>query len=234
MSVSDNYFEISYEEWLSEEIQDAVAGKNVWEHPKVVDGQRELSSRELERFRAGERVAPFNGLCDLLDEISGQFANVLEVGCGCGYYADVLAHRFPEVRYHGIDKSKRMIETASTYTANGVFFQEDVRQGLMNRYGTYDLVIEGCSISQTIGWQTILRECVKLSRRWVVLHRTPFSTSGETRYWRKDAYGIATREVHFSESVSSTMTKAGCAMVNTVKISEAPEYAVTSSLWRKM
>lgn len=51
----------------------------------------------------------------LLDEINVQAGeNVLEVGCGTGRNLIILAKRFPQARFFGLDASAAMLKTAQT------------------------------------------------------------------------------------------------------------------------
>jgi S-adenosylmethionine-diacylgycerolhomoserine-N-methlytransferase len=52
-----------------------------------------------------------DGLIDALDPAPGDA--VLEIGCGTGRNLAVAARRYPKVRFHGLDISAQMLETAA-------------------------------------------------------------------------------------------------------------------------
>lgn len=52
-------------------------------------------------------------LCDIAEEHLHSKTNILDIGCGEGYYSRYFQQRMPEHNYQGIDISKTAIKTAS-------------------------------------------------------------------------------------------------------------------------
>ena len=64
---------------------------------------------------------------------------------------------------------------------------------------TFDVVISGGCLLHIPEYTQAIKETVRVSRKYVVFHRTPIvHMSGETVYTKK-AYGVETFETHFNE-----------------------------------
>ena len=59
--------------------------------------------------KAGHPREDIAGLYRALDSL-GTIPELLEVGCGGGYYSEILAHRYPAMHYRGLDISPAMVE----------------------------------------------------------------------------------------------------------------------------
>lgn len=76
-------------------------------------------------------------LADLLTDQS--FQTVLEIGCGTGIYAGILARRFPDIIYTGIDSNPEALTIARRRNPDMKFEQFDFREVVPLRI-KYDLV----------------------------------------------------------------------------------------------
>lgn len=68
------------------------------------DAERRVTDKETTR-----RLGSF--VCSYLDHLDVQVSRVLDVGCGVGLWRDVVAERYPEARYVGIEVSEYLCRT---------------------------------------------------------------------------------------------------------------------------
>lgn len=197
MAVSEGHVEIVTEA----EMADAAALDRAWTAPEIAAAQRALADREVERWRRGEDVAPFAAYVALMRAHAWDYGSVLDVGCGSGYYSSVLFARGWVGKYVGLDYSDAMVEIASRSEPGGYFRVGDAR-ALPYGDGAFPVVVSGCAmlhIATPHGWQKSMREATRVSSRWVMFHKTPL-LEGQTRCYRKRAYGVECFERWFGEA----------------------------------
>jgi tRNA (cmo5U34)-methyltransferase len=100
------------------------------EHAKVYDSRAELVMGDRDRHRRSLR--------DLLHCLPQEPRNFVELGCGTGYFTEVLFEVFPGIRGIGIDGSEAMLEEARSRF----------------RHAAHDLTIR-CELLQTMDWSAI-------------------------------------------------------------------------------
>ncbi len=106
-----------------------------------------------------------DALIDRLSPPAG--GSVLEIGCGTGRNLIVAARRWPDARFHGIDISEAMLETARANVARAglsdriVLAQGDATafdaQALFGRDG-FDRVFQSYTLSMIPDWKGAIRE----------------------------------------------------------------------------
>ncbi len=78
----------------------------------------------------------------ILDELKkDDFQNLLDVGCGTGPMAELLASEFPDRRYTGLDLTPRMIEVATAKGIEGARFVVGDAEELPFGDASFDAVI---------------------------------------------------------------------------------------------
>jgi S-adenosylmethionine-diacylgycerolhomoserine-N-methlytransferase len=92
---------------------------------------------------------------------------VLEIGCGTGRNLIAAAKRFPDARYHGIDISEAMLETArASLTRAGLADRITLAQGDATAFdaaalfgvATFDRVFQSYTLSMIPDWRGALGE----------------------------------------------------------------------------
>lgn len=86
---------------------------------------------------------------------------VLDVGTGNGYYLKLLAARFPNKRYIGIDTSPELIDIANRETCTDVSFDAG---DILGHSGTYDFVLMRLLLQHLEDIPTTLDHVAQLTR----------------------------------------------------------------------
>lgn len=212
MNVSDGYVELTTPEAVAAA---RLAYADAWKDPSIPFQQRELADRELAAWKAGGECAPFDAFAWALEAIRDASGppktreSLIDIGAGSGYYLEVLQHvagMSARYRYCGVDYSPGMIALArmrypqaTAGVTGAVALEFDVSDALALPCAdrAFDVVVSGCYLVHISDWRAGVREAARVSRRWVVFHRTPLLYSGPTRYFTKRAYGVPCMEQHF-------------------------------------
>jgi len=195
-SVSLGYIKIEAEQsgYESERLRTA------WKSKDLPRRQRNLVDSQIERFRKGKPVAVFDVLVQALRNLQshGSRGTLLEVGCSSGYYSEVLAIANMNWNYFGCDYSEAFIAMAKEYYPKVLFRVEDATK-LSYADSSFDVVVSGCCLLHIPEYCAAVKETVRVARHYAVFHRTPVVLGQPNIYYRKQAYGVETVEIHFNE-----------------------------------
>ena len=172
-----------------------------WKDPGVPRRQyEECTKKELENYRKGLSVLPFDVLVDILkDSIQGLSGKtILEIGCSSGYYSQVLKIKGIDAEYHGCDFSAAFIELAKNLHP-GIDFQVQNACALGYPDRSFDIVVSGCCLLHILDYPKAIKETARTAKEYAVFHRTPILHKKQTTYYVKTAYGIKMFEIHFNE-----------------------------------
>lgn len=124
---------------------------------------------------------------------------ILEVGCGNGYYAEILPHLLNRpVRYSGTDFSAAMIASAKRRYPQHRFFVRDATDlGLPDH--CIDIVMNGCSLLHTPDYSLAIREAHRIAAAYCIFHSVPVLHERPTAFLKKQAYGRPTVEIVFNQ-----------------------------------
>jgi SAM-dependent methyltransferase len=174
--------------------------RNSWKNAAIPERQREIVAPQLAAYRAGASIPVFDALVDILSASIRDLAGLrlLEIGCSSGYYAEVLDIKQLGLRYEGCDYSPAFIDLARRLYPAIPFAVED---GTRLRYAdqSFDIVVSGGCILHIPDYELAIAEAARVSRRWVVFHRTPVLHVRGPVVYTKKAYGVDTIEIHFNE-----------------------------------
>ncbi|MFP5431058.1 MAG: class I SAM-dependent methyltransferase [Gammaproteobacteria bacterium] len=195
-SVSSHYIEMKPAEIDTE----ATRLRSAWQADGLPRRQRALVDRQLEDYRRGLPVDVFDVLVRALRELpemrSGM--SVLEIGCSSGFYSEVLEIAELPLTYTGCDYSEAFIALArENYPA--LRFDVEDATALRYRDGAFDVVISGCCLLHIPEYEQAVAETARVARHYAIFHRTPVVIGPPNRYFRKQAYGVETVEIHFNE-----------------------------------
>jgi SAM-dependent methyltransferase len=124
---------------------------------------------------------------------------VLEVGCGSGYYSEVLATLLSDgVQYTGIDYSDAMIARARAHYPSTVFEVADATK-LPYADGTFDIVFNGVSLMHIVDYQGAIRDAARVAARYCIFHTVPVFDDYRTTFLTKYAYGAPVVEIIFGK-----------------------------------
>lgn len=174
--------------------------RGAWQSQDLPVRQRELVDTQLAALRRGQPVDVFDvmtrALRALPSDVRGM--SVLEVGCSSGFYSEVFEIAGLGVSYAGCDYSDAFIELArQKYPA----LRFDVEDATALKYGdnAFDIVISGCCLLHIPEYEVAVAETARVACRYAIFHRTPVVLGQPNVYYRKQAYGVETVEIHFNE-----------------------------------
>jgi SAM-dependent methyltransferase len=123
---------------------------------------------------------------------------LLEIGCGSGYYSEVLAKLLPGgLSYTGIDYSAAMIARAREYYPAISFEVADATK-LPYADADFDIAFNGVSLMHIIDFTAAIREAARVAR-FCIFHSVPVFDDHRTTYLSKYAYGAPVVEVVFGK-----------------------------------
>jgi ubiquinone/menaquinone biosynthesis C-methylase UbiE len=194
--VSSDYIQLDGAQSASE----AERLRSAWKSDDLPLRQRRLVDPQIARFRAGKPVDVFDVMVRSLRplQIQGVGASLLEVGCSSGFYSEVLAIADINFQYSGCDYSEAFIVMAKSKYPNVPFRVEDAT-ALSYEDSAFDVVVSGCCLLHIPEYATAVKETARVASQYAIFHRTPMVLGQANRYYRKQAYGVETVEIHFNE-----------------------------------
>ena len=166
--------------------------------PASVAAEQGASARiALDDWLAGKPHVLFDALKKLVVPIFGKQVVFLEVGCGAGYNLEVLRSINHRVWYTGIDISPAMVSYArKQYCGRDLLpddclmplFFEGSAERLEFTDGEAECVMLAAVIQHCPDWRKAVSEAVRVSSRWIILHRI-MCTTLPTREYTIRGYG---------------------------------------------
>lgn len=174
--------------------------RNSWQDDALPKRQRELVDQQLHQYRSGARIDVFDVFVDsvraLPDLAPG--ASLLEVGCSSGFYSEVVEIAGLQVGYSGCDYSDAFIRLAKEKYPAVAFAVEDAT-ALHYRDRSFDIVVSGCCLLHIPEYAKGVAETARVAHQYAIFHRTPVVWGQSEQWYRKQAYGVETVEIHFNE-----------------------------------
>lgn len=171
-----------------------------WQADVIPQRQRKIVDPDIASYRAGKSHVTFDAFVDMLNyNISDLYQKtLLEVGCSSGYYSEVLRIRGLDVSYRGCDYSDAFVRLARQIYPSVSFDVEDAT-ALSYASKSFDIVVSGCCLLHIPAYEKAVFEAARVSKEFVLFHRTPVLHLGEPRFYTKKAYGTEVIEIHFNE-----------------------------------
>ena len=206
-----------------------------WMDDQIPAQQWAIVEPQLAAYRAGKPDPAFDTLVDILSHNIPQLENksLLEIGCSTGYYSEVLRWKGVKASYQGCDFSPAFIRLARQIYPSIRF---DVEDATRLRYGasSFDIVVSGCCLLHIAEYESAISEAARVSREFVVFHRTPVLQMTGPAFYTKNAYGVEMIEIHFNEQQLVRMFAAhGLPVVDVKSYLSLPEKAKTELLFYK-
>lgn len=175
-----------------------------WCNADVARQQMILAKADTLAWLNGAQHAAFDPFCAVLFH-TDSVRTVLEAGCGCGQYAEVLlasGQVDDDVKFIGIDASAYAINLAREhFGASGTFYQSNA-DCIREDDKSFDLTISGSLIGHVADWHAVVGELCRVSKRYVMLHRVQCHSPDDqllTKRKTKTAYGVLMNERSFGE-----------------------------------
>jgi 2-polyprenyl-3-methyl-5-hydroxy-6-metoxy-1,4-benzoquinol methylase len=216
--ISSNYVSLKVDEL---EIESARL-RNSWRNSALPERQRELVDQQLHQYRSGTRIDVFDVLVDALRALPNfeKGVSLLEVGCSSGFYSEVLEIAEMPISYSGCDYSDAFISLAKRRYPLISFAVEDATN-LSYPDDSFDIVVSGCCLLHIPEYAKGIEETARVTSRYAIFHRTPVVWGQSEQWYRKQAYGVETVEIHFNESEFLTLLeKNGLEQIATYTLSE--------------
>jgi ubiquinone/menaquinone biosynthesis C-methylase UbiE len=180
--------------------------------PAIADQQRKLVNQQLEAMKKGNPPEHFEVVGRFLSHLRTQTnlnsITLLDAGCGSGYYSEIVDYFVPGwAEYVGADFNPGMLDLARFYYPKLALMRMDVRNlGFQDR--SFEMVMSGAVAVHIKEWKTALKELARVTRRWLLLHRTLVTTKRPTsvsieRHYQKDVYRVRINEVEMVSLMTS-------------------------------
>lgn len=171
-----------------------------WMADGIPEEQWAVVQPQLAAYRAGKPNPTFDALADILVHNVPELHNrsLLEIGCSSGYHSEVLRCKGVKVSYQGCDFSPAFIRIARQIYPSIRFDVEDATR-LSYDANSFDIVVSGCCLLHIPEYEKAIAEAARVSREFVVFHRTPVLHMTGPTFFTKSAYGVEMLEIHFHE-----------------------------------
>lgn len=197
--------------------------RNNWQDVNLPHRQRELVEQQLNLFRSGSQIDVYDVFVQALRELPKPIDNLtlLEVGCSSGFYSEVLEIAGLPIKYSGSDYSESFIKMAKKIYPSLNFFIEDATD-LHQTDRSFDIVVSGCCLLHIPEYTKAVQETARVARTYAIFHRTPVVWGKPEQWYRKQAYGVDSVEIHFNESdFLELLDRSGLELIATYTLDEA-------------
>jgi SAM-dependent methyltransferase len=182
-----------------EEARQMVSASHGWLAGRTVTRQERAYKRLIAAMKRGEPRLDFKVAAEAIDATGIMHPRVLEVGCGSGYYSEVLATLLPNrISYTGVDYSEAMIARARACYLSTSFEVADATK-LPYADAAFDIVFNGVSLMHVVDYPAAIREAARVAACYCIFHGVPVFDDYRTTFLRKYAYGAPVVEVVFGK-----------------------------------
>jgi SAM-dependent methyltransferase len=169
-----------------------------WFSPLIAWRQERAYLRLLADMHGGSARADLLIAARAVDLVGLARASLLEVGCGSGYYSEILeALATTRVAYTGIDYSAVMVARARKRYPAGQFRQMDATR-LDFDSDSFDIVFNGVSLMHIPDWRGAIAESRRVARHACIFQSVPVFPARATAHLSKYAYGAPVNETVFN------------------------------------
>jgi len=170
-----------------------------WLVARTVMRQERAYQGLITAMKAGDPRLDFKVAAEAIAATGIVHPKLLEVGCGSGYYSEVLATLLPgRVQYTGADYSDAMIARARARYPSTTFEVADATR-LPYANGAFDILFNGVSLMHIVDYQRAIREAARVAAQYCIFHTVPVFDDYRTIFLTKYAYGAPVAEVVFGK-----------------------------------
>jgi SAM-dependent methyltransferase len=178
----------------------AEGSRDGWRTTDVAERQHAAFAALIADARQGSPRQDFVVAANAIRRTGLPNPRVLEVGCGSGYYSEVLPLLLASpIRYVGLDYSVEMVRLARRTFPADHFIAGDAR-ALPFKSGHFDVVLSGTSLMHIREYDRAIRESARVCGGWCVFHTVPVIERRHTTFLEKRAYGESVLEVIFNRA----------------------------------
>lgn len=186
-----------------QEINDALALVDAWKNPNLPERQWEVIKNErllVYQNRALE-VAPYKAALAALGYAkldNTPETKILDIGAGSGIYSEIIRRSGFQWSYAACDYSEAFKEFSQIKYPELNYEVQDAT-ALTYADNQFDFVLHGCCLIHIRDWQDAIAEAARISKKYILFHRTPMVNEPENQYWIKEAYGVPCFDIWFSQ-----------------------------------
>jgi len=201
-----------------------------WHRPLTIRRQEKAYLSLLADMHAGNARIDFRVAAQAVNRVGLSNPSLLEIGCGSGYYNEVLAGLAAgPVAYTGIDYSAAAIARAKRRYPSTSFHVGDAT-ALPFAAGAFDIAFNGVSLMHILDYEKAISEATRVTRHAAIFHSVPVFNHHPTTYLHKYAYGSPVVEVVFNRTgLLESFARAGLRLRESWPSIEYDVSAVTGS-----
>lgn len=182
-----------------DEARHLAASSSGWLAARTVARQERAYRGLIAAMKRGEPRIDFKVAAEAIAATGIANPSVIEVGCGSGYYSEVLSELVPGgVCYTGTDYSDAMITLARMHYPSTTFEVADATR-LPYADQTFDIVFNGVSLMHIVDYKAVIREAARVAKRYCLFHGVPVFPDQRTTFLTKYAYGAPVVEIIFGK-----------------------------------
>ncbi|OXG04117.1 trans-aconitate 2-methyltransferase [Flavobacterium araucananum] len=106
------------------------------------------------------RYQPFYDLADFIKPVSGMKA--IDLGCGTGEQTAILADKFSDADFLGVDSSVEMLEQSKSLETDNLHFRKATTEETLKSGEKWDLIFSNAALQWSDDHETLFTELVKL------------------------------------------------------------------------
>ncbi|CAA9200443.1 Trans-aconitate 2-methyltransferase [Flavobacterium bizetiae] len=106
------------------------------------------------------RYQPFYDLADFIEPVSGMKA--IDLGCGTGEQTAILADKFAEANFLGVDSSAEMLEQSKSLETDNLHFRKATTEETLKSGEKWDLIFSNAALQWSNNHETLFTELIKL------------------------------------------------------------------------
>lgn len=169
-----------------------------WHSPRTIRRQETAYLALLGAMQAGNPRIDLRIAAEAVDHVGLQSPSLLEIGCGSGYYSEILAKlAHCNVRYTGLDYSRAAVARARRRYKETSF---EVGDATALRFAdcSFDIVFNGVSLMHILDYEKAVAEAARVAAKAVIFHSVPVFADHPVTHLHKYAYGSPVVEVVFN------------------------------------
>lgn len=206
--------------------------RDSWQSDIIPARQRELVDKQLAEYRQGKAIDVFDVMVEALRSIEqpDKPRTLLEIGCSSGFYSEVIKIKKLPITYSGCDYSPAFINLGKKHHPDISLSVGDAT-ALSFADESFDIVVSGCCLLHIPEFTQAIAETARVAQEYAIFHRTSVVTGLPHQYFRKQAYGVETVEIHFNEEqLLGLFQQHGLELLKTITLSQEAD-ANNSDVW---
>lgn len=106
------------------------------------------------------RYQPFYDLADFIEPVNGMKA--IDIGCGTGEQTAILAKKFPEAHFLGVDSSAEMLEQSKTLEEDNLHFRSATTEETIASGEKWNLIFSNAALQWSDDHETLFSQLIDL------------------------------------------------------------------------